>query len=111
MDTAPPGERRPPRFVPTLTEVVHLDLPTAPDPVSDVELVMQRTVPPDELIDRVMDRLGVALQAHMAQQLAQQMDTLRAMVRDALEQELQAPSEGAVPGSGASIDGMPHNGA
>lgn len=85
MEPLQTGERRPPRFVPTLTEVVHLDLPAAPDPVSDVELVMQRTVPADELIDRVMDRLGVALQAHMAQQT----DALRAMVRAALEAELQ----------------------
>ena len=103
MEPGSSGERRPPRFVPTLPEVVHLDLPAAPDPVSDVELVMQRTVPPDELIDRVMDRLGVALQAHMAQQ----MDALRDMVRAALEQELQ----GDPPAAGASEPLMPHEGA
>jgi hypothetical protein len=85
-----------------LTEVVHLDLPAAPDPVSDVELVMQRTVPADELIDRVMDRLGVALQAH----LAQQADLLRAMVRQALEQELQGDPSSAA----ASPTEMRHDG-
>jgi hypothetical protein len=102
MDTSSTGDRRPPRFVPTLTEVVHLDLPAAPDPVSDVELVLQRTVPADELIDRVMDRLGVALQAH----LAQQTDLLRAMVRQALEQELQAET----PSAAASPAEMRHDG-
>lgn len=103
MDTFGTGERRPPRFVPTLTEVVHLDLPAAPDPESDVELVMQRTVPADEIIDRIMDRLGVALQAH----LAQQTEALRGMVRAALEAELQ----GGAPTGGVSTAEMPHDGA
>ncbi|MDB5912001.1 MAG: hypothetical protein JWP22_676 [Ramlibacter sp.] len=74
------AQRPPPRFVPTLTEVVH----TAPTP-----LAPSPSISPDQLAQRVLQRVDLALDRRVREAIAtvvlEQTNALAPLLRERLE--------------------------
>lgn len=81
----PATPRNLPRFLPTLTEVVHT--PTA------LTVPRQPIQSTEQIIDRVMQRLDVSLESRVKQTLdtvvLEQLDALETRLRDELQQVLR----------------------
>ncbi|RUP23767.1 MAG: hypothetical protein EKK45_28210 [Curvibacter sp.] len=88
MNQVPP--RVPPRFVPTLTEVVQVTAPAAPTPAFDA-LAFE-----EQLVHRVMQRVDALLEQRVQQAVAHVIEEQTRSLLPRLREELDSVVRGSV---------------